>query len=257
MRLLFLGCSAAILLGDVALANRAHPAVYRYSGRPGESSLQCLGCHNSDAVPAPAITVDGTEELRAGDTAVLTLTINSFAANPEGRIAGYVATTDGAGVFAEELSDGVVDRCAIANGVKHRAPEVSTTLCDGVVPCPSFFSSAGSATYTLTLAHLQEGDFTLFVAANDANNNRQASGDHGAVAAFPLRIGPAADGVPDATEVCGQVPEPSEAEETPGDRDSNAAGCAGARGPSHFPVSALTLLLTLAALDTRRKRQHR
>lgn len=257
MRFPLLSCSAVIFVASVASANRGHPAVYRYSGRPGESSMQCQGCHNAEAVPAPEIRVDGIDQLRAGETAVLTLTISSFAADPASRIAGYVATTDGAGVFSEDLSDGVIDRCALGNGIKHLAPEVSTTLCDGGVACPSFFSAAGSARYTLTLEHLQEGDFTLFVAANDANNNRQASGDHGAAASIPLRIGPATDAAAAAGAVCGQTPGPSEAEDAATDESPgpSSAGCACTAAPSRLPLAFLSLLVPLASLFARRLRR--
>lgn len=182
------------LLAESARANRSSPSAYRYTGRPGDGTTRtCTYCHNASSVQPPRISVDGLDGLVAGRAATLTLTITSSNANPSARVAGFAVSTDGAGAFSNTSGDGVTDHCRVGNVVKHPAPASLSVRCDGNVPCPSFFDESGSASYSLVLENLQAGTFTLYVGANDANENSRSDGDRAAMLALPFTVAPNED----------------------------------------------------------------
>lgn len=235
-----------------ALANRAHPIAYRYSGRPGDGTTRdCTDCHNSAALSPPALAVEGLDGLRAGDATTLTLTVSSANPNPTSRIAGFVVATDGAGVFSNTAGDGITNHCGIGNVIKHDAPPSSSVRCDGEVPCPSLFDADGLAAYSLVLEALQPGSFTLYVGVNDANNNGFQLGDRGATVALPFTVAerdPGA-GTPAPSSCDGPSEGEGEGELPPGESDGGRPaedpplGCVCVSGSTEGPLALTVALL--------------
>lgn len=196
-------------------------------GLAGESATTCRACHNATGT-LPVVELDGvpTTTVLPGTSLLLTVRVQHTAGSP-GTAAGFSVAQTSAGIFTDDVDDGVrvstADR--LDNEASHNAPR---GYVDGV------------ASWSVPLTDLREGRHTLYVAGNDAVVDRSPGTDRIALLTVPLLVcsadDPDDDGVTGRCDNCVDVDNADQLD-TDGDGFGDACdNCPALRNPSQADV---------------------
>jgi MYXO-CTERM domain-containing protein len=135
------------------------------NGRSGLEGPNCsaAGCHDNGAETDPTIAVTGLEtNLEMGSPVSVTITVTSNNADPANRRAGINAAIDGSIGTLTASNAATQNLGAVPNEITHAGKQAYTD---------------GAVSFTFDLLANTPGAHTLYIFANDTNNNGTRNGD--------------------------------------------------------------------------------
>lgn len=167
----------AVLVVAAAWATPGHALRLGIFGASGEGrGVSCQGCHSTNT-PSPTVEVRGIPaDLQPGMEVLLEVSVTK-AADSIGTVAGFGLASTSAGIFTDP--DPGIDDIRFSNDLLDN--QVTHTR-------PLSYDDNGEAFWRVSLTDLREGRHTLFIGANDGNNNNLATEDRATLLRVPLLV---------------------------------------------------------------------